>query len=203
MKPFFARLAHLNLRTKTLLAVASVALLVVVVAGALLTLNPPLAARLGRALPGAVTVNSSGPIKYGSQCLTVTTEWLWQPGKYQVRMWECDPSNPPTQQWKYVTDSQGYIIAHSPLNEEVCLDVEGASKAEGATITTYPCTRGAGNEDWNILGLGFLDQVTGSGIKFQNENSKLCMTHVGGMHPYMVQVSCDSVGASWTWPPNY
>lgn len=192
-------------RARVLLAVAGIVAAVIVVGAGVMALNPALAARLARSMTGtAQSSDGYGPIKYGGQCLTVTTEWLWQAGKYQVRMWECDPSNPGTQQWKYMTDRQSYIIAHSPLNAEVCLDVEGASKAERATITTFQCTRGASNEDWNILGLGFLDQVTGNGIKFQNANSQMCMdTADGSAHAYMVQVSCDNVSTSWTWPPNY
>lgn len=196
----------LSRRGKIGLAASGVLLVSVIIAGAVLTGSPLLAARLAHSMTGATQQSGGyGPIKYGGKCLTVTTEWLWQAGKYQVRLWECDSSNPGTQQWKYMTDGQSYIIAKaSPLGEEVCLDVEGASKTNGGTITTFQCIRGAPNLNWNILGLGFLDQVTGEGIKLQNVNSQMCMTSVdNSAHPWMVQRPCEEVSAFWTWAPNY
>ena len=193
-------------RARVLLAVAGIVAAVIVVGAGVMALNPALAARLARSMTGtAQSSDGYGPIKYGGKCLTVTTEWLWLAGKYQVRMWECDSSNPGTQQWKYMTDMQSYIIAKaSPLGEQVCLDVEGASMANGGTITTFRCIRGAPNLAWNILGLGFLDQVTGNGIKFQNANSQMCMdTADGSAHPWMVQKPCEEVPAFWTWAPDY
>ena len=193
-------------RARVLLAVAGIVAAVIVVGAGVMALNPALAARLARSMTGtAQSSDGYGPIKYGGKCLTVTTEWLWQAGKYQVRMWECDSSNPGTQQWKYMTDTQSYIIAKaSPLGEQVCLDVEGASMANGGTITTFQCIRGAPNLDWNILGLGFLDQVTGEGIKLQNKNSGMCMTTAdNSAHPWMVQKPCEEVSAFWTWAPDY
>lgn len=189
-----------------MLAIGGGVLVLLIIAGGLLALNPLLVARVARSFAGTAEQSGGyGPIQYRGQCLTVTTEWLWQAGKYQVRMWECDPSNPGTQQWKYMTDGQSYIMAKaSPLGEEVCLDVEGASQAKNATIVTFPCTRGAPNEDWNILGLGFLDQVTGNGIQFQSAHSGMCMDVAdSSAHPYMVQRPCDEVTKSWSWPPNF
>jgi hypothetical protein len=66
MKPFFARLAGLNRRTQTLLAAAGALLVIVVIAGAVLALDPLLLARLARALPGT-TINGC-EIKPGAQC---------------------------------------------------------------------------------------------------------------------------------------
>jgi hypothetical protein len=209
MKTLSAHIAGLSRRAKVLLTIVCVILILGVVSAGALALNPRLATDVTHVLlirSMAGTAQSSdgyGPIKYGGRCLTVTTEWLWAPGKFQVRLWECDPSNPGTQQWRFLTDQENFIVAHSPLGDEVCLDVEGASKSSGATVATFQCIRSANNEHWHILGLGFLDQVEGDGIKIQNENSGMCVDPADpSAHSYMVQRPCDQ--AVWyTWPPHF
>lgn len=63
MNVLLTRLAGLTRRAKILLAIASVVLVIAVVGGVLLALNPSLQARVTRALPGAancIIVSSDG-----------------------------------------------------------------------------------------------------------------------------------------------
>jgi hypothetical protein len=141
---------------------------------------------------------------YRGLCLSATTEWLGvSDHKYLVRLWECDPANPGNQTWKHVGD--GFIEGKTPYGVTICLDVEGASTAADATVTTFPCKReDRANQEWTILGLGPFDEVVGNGIQIQNDKSGMCLTpaDTSDSHSYIVQKSCSNA-VEWVWPPNY
>lgn len=155
MKNLFARIAGLSRLTKTLLTAAGALLALAIIAGVVLATNPALGARLSGNLAGATAENWK-PAIYATngKCLSTTTEWLGQTGKYQVRTWECDESPlPENKRWESVleTDGKSTRLKSQAGGAEVCLDVEGGKAANGATVTTFPCkTSDYSNQLWII-----------------------------------------------------
>ena len=174
MKTLAARIAGLSRRAKTLLAAGGALLLVAIVALVL-----TLALRPRPAFLAGAAADWKTPVKYWTntyRCLATTTEYLGQPGKYMVRLWDCtEKPLPDNKVWTFVTapDGSGAFMKSSAGGSEVCLDVEGGAAKENATVTTFPCkTENYANQIWNVNRHGFSNGM----YEIEAGRSGLCLT---------------------------
>ncbi len=182
MKTLFARLAGLRRRTRIMFAAAGVLLLAVIVAGVVVALTTRSATPPAGLLAGEATGDWRTGLKTywnGQMCLSTTTEYLAQPGKYQARLWPCEPDPLPANMvWTFVAatgaNDRGAFMKSSAGGAEVCLDVEGGEAKENATVTTFACrTKDYANQLWNV---NAPDSWIQGGWTIESGRSGLCLS---------------------------
>ena len=171
MKPAFP---HLTRRSKTLLTVAGVALLIIVVAGVLLAFNSPLQTRLARALSGAAVAidwkangytGSLRPNHTSNMCLTRDDYLMYNSDGFLNGLWSCTNDENRIWYliplWSYGENDQQWLIYTKKSRISVsagsfALNVPNATMDEDASVIAWPIDTKKGgdyasNERWRIV----------------------------------------------------
>ncbi len=211
MKTLSARIAGLSRLTRIALAAGGALLVIAIIAGVVLTLSSKSSGPSAAFLAGEATADWKTAVKTyyedlhysGARCLATTTEYLGQPGKYQVRLWGCTEWQLPANKvWTFVAAdalfAQGSFMKSSAGGGEVCLDVEGGEAKDGATVTTFPCkTSNYTHQLWNV---NSIDSPGMAKYVIESGRSGFCLAKADSNDAYswIKLVPCAS-NAAQTW----
>ncbi len=215
MKTLPARIAGLSRRSKALLAAASALLIIVIVAGAVLALNPRLAARLTGTLAGAVAPSSSDfklrPQSAGDNEVSLArSTWAFfnsldQQG-YYVGLYPWDAANTLNRLWNKETATSPYERIYTlsyykdRYGEEytkLYLSVRDASGNDGADVVAWSAKSTAGNDQWQFM----QQDKDANGVQWwliKNKNSGKCVDLRAGDNA-LVQQTCDGSKTTQKW----
>lgn len=168
------RFTQLDKRARVLLAAGAALALIGVVGGSVLTLNPTLAGRSERALPGTtIWVDSVTYYQLLPAALwgTGSTNCLGGSGALHTQLVTCITSRVDDNTLWYLEDMGNGYSRFRIRTSGFCLDAEGANPGKGSTVIAYWC-RDTGNDNQLWQTPASVDQ--GDVFQLKNKKAGLC-----------------------------
>lgn len=103
-----------------------------------------------------------------------------------------------------VTTENGVNQIQLAIYHPLCVDVQGASTAEGAQLQVYACGTGKMSQEWTVKPASLTGSLASDGqFAFINANSKMCMSvsDLGDQDPgqIIIQATCDLTNPDMLW----